>query len=171
MDIFEAIKKRRSIRKFDQSKKVSQAQVEKILDAARWAPSAGNLQSFFIYVVRDQEVKEKLAIAANNQAFVGEASVVFVACADRKQVSYYGERGRTLYCIQDAAIAVQNMWLALTEMGLGAVWVGAFDEKVVSRVLNVSSHHRPVAMLPVGYPAESPRPPRRKMIKEISKKV
>ena len=171
MDVFEAIKKRRSIRKFDQSKKVSKAQVNKILEAAKWAPSAGNLQSIFIYIVRDEKIKEKLYKATTGQLHVMKASVVFVVCADRKQVSYYGERGRSLYCIQDAAIAVQNMWLALTGMGLGAVWVGAFDEKVVSRVLNVSSHHRSVAMLPVGYPAESPRPPRRKMIKEISKKV
>lgn len=171
MKVFEAIKKRRSIRKFDQSKKVTDQQINKLLEAAKWAPSAGNLQSFFIYVVRDQVTKDKLSTTTKYQKFVSEASVMFVICADSKQVSYYGERGRTLYCIQDAAIATQNMWLALTEIGLGAVWVGNINEGKAIEILNLPKHHRPVAMLPIGYPAESPRPPKRKSIKEISKKL
>ncbi len=171
MDVFEAIKKRRSIRRFDQSKKVSKAQVNKILEAAKWAPSAGNLQSIFIYIVRDEKIKEKLYKATTGQLHVMKASVVFVVCADRERISYYGERGRSLYCIQDATIAVQNMWLALTGLGLGAVWVGAFDEEVVSQVLNVSSHHRPVAILPVGYPSESPKAPSRRSVEDFSKRV
>lgn len=171
MQVSKAIKKRRSIRKFDQSKQVTDEQIEKLLEAAKWAPSAGNLQSFFLYVVRQQKIKDQLAEAANSQEFICEASVVFVACADKSQVSYYGERGKILYCIRDATIAIQNIWLALTEMGLGAVWVGAFSEGDISKILDLPKHHRPVAMLPVSYPAESPPAPRRKPITKISKKL
>jgi nitroreductase len=171
MDVFEAIKKRRSIRKFSKSKQVTEEQIEKLLETASWAPSAGNLQSYFFYVVRDQKIKDKLVEAANSQEFIGEASVVFAACADSKQASYYGERGKSLYCIQDATIALVNVWLAATEMGLGGVWVGAFDEEEVSEILGLASYHRPVAILPIGYPAESPSPPSRQPIIKISKRL
>jgi nitroreductase len=171
MKVFEAIKKRRSIRKFNQLKQVSEEQIGKLLDAARWAPTAGNLQSFFIVVVRDQKVKDRLSEAANGQRPVGEASVVLVSCADLDKVSYYGKRGVSLYAIQDATIATQNIWLMLTELGLGAVWIGAFDEDEVAEILELPGNLRPIALLPVGYPAESPSAPRRKSIKEISKKL
>jgi nitroreductase len=171
MDVFEAIKKRRSIRKFNQLKQVSEGQIEKLLEAARWAPTAGNLQSFFFVVVRDRSIKDELAVAANRQSHVAEAAVVFVACADLEQVSYYGGRGRELYAIQDATIATHNVWLMATELGLGGVWVGAFDEGRVAKTLDLSDNLKPVAMLTVGYPAESPSAPVRKSIEEISKKL
>lgn len=172
MDVFEAIKKRRSIRKFDSSKDVDDKQVKKLLEASRWAPTAGNLQSFFVVVVKDQDIKDKLAVAARRQEHVAEAAVVFVCCADlERSASRYGNRGKSLYAIQDATIATQNMWLAATELGLGAVWVGAFDEDEVSEILELEEHLRPVVILPVGYPAEFPSPPSRKSIKEISRKL
>lgn len=172
MKVFEAIKKRRSIRRFDPNKKVTEEQVEKLLEAARWAPSAGNLQSWFFVVVRDQKVKEQLVEATLGQDFIAEAPIVIVSCADlEKSSSRYGKRGSILYAIQDATIATQNLWLAATEMGLGGVWVGAFDEDKVSRTLNLPSHLRPIAILPIGYPAESPSPPPRRAIEEISRKV
>lgn len=171
MDVSEAIKKRRSIRKFDKKKKVSEKQIEKLLEAANWAPSAGNFQSFFIYVVKKQEVKDELMGTTNGQKHVAEASVVFVFCADSKQASYYGERGRSLYSIQDATIACMNVWLTLTEMGLGAVWVGAIDEEKVSKTLKLPEHHRPVAMLPIGYPSNTPKPPKRRGVQELSKRI
>lgn len=172
MEVFEAIKKRRSIRRFNPDKKVPDEQIEKLLEAARWAPSAGNLQSWFFIVVKDQETKERLAETAWNQDFVAQAPVVIVSCADLQRCAFrYGSRGETLYAIQDATIATQNIWLTATEMGLGAVWVGAFDEDGVSRILELPSHLRPIAILPIGYPAESPSPPSRRSLKEISRKV
>lgn len=172
MKVFEAIKKRRSIRKFDPTKKITDQQIEKLLEAARWAPSAGNLQSWYFVVVQDQEVKNQLAEAALGQDFIAQAPVVIVSCANlERSASRYGRRGENLYAIQDATIATQNLWLAATEMGLGAVWIGAFDEDEVSRILNLASHLRPIAILPIGYPAEQPLPPPRRSIKEISRKV
>lgn len=172
MKVFEAIKKRRSIRRFDPNKKVTEEQVEKLLEAARWAPSAGNLQSWFFVVVRDQKVKEQLVKAALGQDFIAEAPIVIVSCADlEKSSSRYGNRGTALYAIQDVTIATQNLWLVATEMELGGVWVGALDEDKVSQILDLPSHLRPIAILPIGYPAESSSPPPRRPIEEISRKV
>lgn len=170
MNVFEAIKTRRSIRVFDSSKKVKDDQIEKLLEAARWAPSAGNLQSRFFVVVKNQKIKTELAEAATFQEFIGEASVVFVICADLERTRQrYGSRGETLYALQDGTIATQNIWLEAVELGLGAVWVGAFDKDKVSQILNLSKNLYPIAILPIGYPAEFPTPPSRRSIKEISK--
>jgi len=171
MDVFKAIKNRRSIRKFDPNKKVTNQQIEKLLEAARWAPSAGNLQSRFFIVVHDQTLKAKLMQASGGQKMVDQAPVVIVSCTDLKRVTYYGSRGRSLYTIQDATIATQNIWLAATAMGLGAVWVGAFNEKKVAKLLDLPSTIRPIAILPIGYPTESPRPPARRPINKISKNL
>jgi len=172
MEVSEAIKKRRSIRRFDPEKEVTDEQIEKLLEAARWAPSAGNLQSWFFVVVRDKKIKNELARAALDQDFISQAPVIIVSCADlERSAGRYGHRGSSLYAFQDATIATQNLWLVATEIGLGAVWVGAFNEDEVSRILNLSSHLHPIAILPVGYPTESPEPPSRRSTKEISRKL
>jgi len=172
MDVLEAIKKRRSIRKFNSLKRVSEEQIEKLLDAARWAPSAGNLQSYFFFVVREQAIKDQLVEAALGQEEVAKASVVFVACADlERSAAKYGRRGRGLFALQDATLATYAMWLTVTEMGLGAVWIGAFEEGEVTSILQLSSSFRPVAMLAVGYPAENPVPPLRRVVSEISREI
>lgn len=172
MKVFEAIKKRRSIRKFDPNKEVTDEQIEKLLEAARWAPSAGNLQSWFFVVVQDQETKEKLVEAAWDQDFIAQAPIVIVSCANlERSSSRYGNRGSTLYAIQDATIATQNICLQATEMGLGTCWIGAFDEEEVSQVLELPENLRPIAILPIGYPVESPSPLPRRSIKDISRIV
>lgn len=169
MQLSEAVKKRRSIRKFS-DKKVSDGQIKKLLKAASWAPSAGNLQSYFLFVVRDQEIKEKLAAASLGQSFVAKASVVFVSCSDLERSAFrYDQRGKDLYALQDATLAIYNLWLAAVNMELGAVWVGAFDEEKISQILNLPPNLKPIAILPVGYPVESPSPPPRKKIEEISR--
>ena len=170
MEVFEAIKKRRSTRRFDASKQVSDEQIQKILEAGRLAPSAHNLQDWFFIVVKDQDKKDKLVEAAAGQSFVGEASIVIVVCADLRLADRHSTRhGEDFYLIQDAAIATTQMWLVVTNLGLGACWVGAFDEERVKQVLNLEDHLRPVALLPIGYPAEFPSPTPRRKIKEISK--
>jgi len=167
MDVFEAIKGRRSVRAYT-DEDVPEEAVEKILDAARWAPSAGNLQSWEFVVVRDPEAKRRLAEAAWGQRFVARAPVVIVVCANQKRSARgYGERGASLYCIQDSAAATQNMLLAAYALGLGACWVGAFDERRVAEVINAPSGVRPVAIIPVGRPAERPRPPPRMPLEKV----
>jgi nitroreductase len=155
MELSEAIKGRRSVRAFKQ-RDVPEKTVEKLIDAARHAPSAGNIQPWEFVVVRNLGVKRKLARAALNQAFVEEAPVVIVVCANEKCSSMgYGYRGKTLYCIQDTAAATQNILLTAYSLGLGACWIGAFNEDEAKRALNAPEGIRPVAIIPVGYPDET----------------
>jgi nitroreductase len=155
-DVFEAVKGRRSIRSFKRYS-VSDEHVKRLIDAARWAPSAGNIQPWEFVIVRKSEVKRKLAGAALEQSFIEEASVVIVVCANETRSSEgYGIRGKTLYCIQDTAAATQNILLAAYSLGLGTCWVGAFREEETRDTLKVPRGIRPVAIIPVGYPAESP---------------
>jgi len=167
MEVLEAIRKRRSIRSF-KSVDVPEDVVEKLIDAARWAPSAGNIQPWEFVIVRGSETKRKLATAALNQTFISEASVVIVVCANRDRSSRgYGSRGETLYCIQDTAAATQNILLTATALGLGSCWVGAFNEEEVRKVIKAPREIRPVAIIPIGYPAESPAPRPRRPLNEV----
>lgn len=167
MEVFEAIKGRRSIRAF-KAADVPAETVEKLIDAARWAPSAGNIQPWEFIVVRNREIKRKLAKAALGQSFIEEAPVVIVVCADEERSARgYGVRGRTLYCIQDTAAAIQNIHLAAYALGLGTCWVGAFREDEAREALKIPEGIRPVALIPVGYPAETPSPRGRRPLKQI----
>jgi len=167
MEVFEAIKKRRSIRAYKNTD-IPEETVEKLIEAARWAPSAGNIQPWEFIIVRNKETKRRLAEAALNQTFIEEAPVVIVVCADYRRSSMgYGSRGATLYCIQDTAAAIQNIHLAAIAMGLGTCWVGAFREEPVKKLLKIPDGVRPVAIIPVGYPAEQPNPRPRRQLNEI----
>ena len=153
MDFFQLINERASIRSY-KDRAISDEQLEKLLEASRSAPSAGNLQAYEILVVKDEEEKKELAQAAQDQNFVAQAPVVLVFLQDRERSkSRYGERGE-LYSLQDATIAVAYMQLAAVEMNLGSCWVGAFDEDQVAQSLQLEK--RPIALLPIGYPANHP---------------
>jgi len=160
MAILKTIKERRSIREF-QKKEIPKKIIEKLIEALIWAPSAGNLQSRKFYFVFNQEIKEKLAVAALGQDFIAQAPLVVVGCTDEKISWRYAERGKNLYSICDVSASIQNMMLLAHEEGLGTCWVGAFDEKEVSKILNLPENLHPIAIIPVGYPAEKPSPPPR----------
>ena len=153
MDVADAIEGRTSIRVF-KDEPIDDETVQEALRLANLAPSAGNLQARDFIVVRNHRTKKLLMKAALGQDFVEAAPVVVVFCANLERIAHYGERGRRLYCLQDVAAAVQNAMLYLHSKGLGSVWVGAFDEDQAAAALNLPSHVRPVAMLPIGYPAE-----------------
>ena len=109
MDLWEAIKERRSIRRYVQGRDVPAETVEQLLQAAIAAPSAGNRQPWHFVVVRDSETKQGLAEAAG-QRFVAQAPVVIVVCANpARSASRYGQRGSELYCLQDTAAATENI--------------------------------------------------------------
>ncbi|SMB99861.1 SagB-type dehydrogenase domain-containing protein [Thermanaeromonas toyohensis ToBE] len=168
-DVLSAIKERRSIRRFKPDP-VPEDILNTLLEAACAAPSAGNVQPWLFYRVHRAEIKEALAQAALGQKFVAQAPVVIVVCADLdRAAAAYGERGRTLYCLQDTAAAITNLMLAATNFGLGTCWVGAFDEAAASRILQLPPHVRPVAMIPLGYPAHSPSPTSRRRLNEVVK--
>lgn len=167
MDVLEAIRGRRSIRAF-QKRDIPSEIVDKIIDAARWAPSAGNIQPWEFIILRKPETKRMLAEAALGQTFIEEAPVVIVVCANENRSSQgYGVRGKTLYCLQDTAAAIQNIHLAAYALGLGTCWVGAFREEEARKILKIPGGIRPVAIIPVGYPAGKPMPRSRRPISQI----
>jgi len=167
LNLFEAIKLRRSVRDFTREE-VSEEEAGRLLEAARWAPSAGNIQPWEFVVVRECERKRRLAEAALDQSFIEEAPVVIVVCADENRSGLgYGSRGVDLYCIQDTAAAVENMLLAACALGLGACWVGAFHEGEVKEALNLPRGIRPLAIIPVGRPAGRTHTPYKRSVNEI----
>jgi nitroreductase len=166
MELEDAIMNRRSIRRFKKDD-VPQETVERLLELASAAPSAGNLQARDFIVVREEKLKKELMAASLNQKFVYEAPVSIVVTANMDRTEHYGHRGRSLYCIQDSAAAIQNLLLAVHAEGLGAVWVGAFKEEMVSESLNLPKHARPIAIIPIGHPDEAPMPRRRIPLTEL----
>lgn len=161
MDLFKAIYGRSSIRSF-RSNLVPEEDLMRILECAIQAPSAGNLQPWEFVVVKNGDTKGELADAAYGQDFISEAPIVIVVCANKRTSSLrYGNRGESLYCIQDTAAATYGLMLAAYALGYGTCWVGAFSEERVSQVLNLPEHVRPVAIVPIGVPAEEPFKPGR----------
>jgi nitroreductase len=163
MNVHEAIAARRSIRSY-QDKPVEEAKLMRILEAARKAPSARNRQEWKFCLVRDKETRQKLMVAAKNQAFVGEAPVVIAACAvDTEAVMACGQLAYPI----DVAIAVDHMTLIAVEEGLGTCWVGAFLEDQVKQVLGIPANVRVVQLLALGYPKSAPEAKPRKALNEI----
>lgn len=166
MQFFEVIGRRRSVRAYS-SKPIEEEKLKRIFAAANLAPSAGNLQAYQVHVFHQRDKKEELARAAFDQTFIVQAPVCMVFCADPPRSAVkYGKRGEELYCVQDATIAGTFAMLAAVEMALATVWVGAFDEGTVRKIIGVESL-RPVAILAVGYPAEEPEATPRRPIEEI----
>lgn len=117
----------------------------------RTAPSAGNLQAYQIYVVKDVQVRKNLAAAALGQTFIAGAPVVLVFMAlPQTSAKRYGDRGVSLYAIQDATIACTYAILAAA-LGLSSTWVGAFRENEIQQVLGSGVDELPVALLPLGF--------------------
>lgn len=166
MEFFEVLKKRRSIREFE-DREIEEEKLRQILEVARSAPSAGNLQAYQIFVVKDLATKKDLAKAALGQDFIFQAPVVLVFVTHPERSAKYGQRGKNLYCLQDATIAATFAWLAAVDLGLTGVWVGAFEDSEVKKVLKIQKDWQPVAILPFGYPAESPSSTSRRALKDI----
>jgi nitroreductase len=156
MDVFEAIAKRRSIRKY-QERDVDDKLIGVLLWAAAQAPSAGNLQDWRFIVIRDKKTKELLYNAALRQDHIKEAPVLIVVCSDLEVLSLrYGKRGEIVYSLLDCGAAIENLLLAATALNLATCWISAFDEEDVKNILRLPDFVRPVAIITVGYPAEKP---------------
>ncbi|MGQ9524284.1 MAG: nitroreductase family protein [Armatimonadota bacterium] len=169
MELFEVFSVRRSVRAY-QPRPVEEDKLVRILEAANSAPSAGNRQAYGIVVVRDPDARRRLMDAAWGQEFIAQAPVALVFCADPTRNSdRYGRRGESLYALQDATIACTYAMLAATNLGLATVWVGAFSDDMVAQVVGVVPPVRPVAILPIGYPAESPGAAPRRDLSDLVK--
>ena len=141
----------------------------KLLEAGQTAPTAGNIQPWKFFVVRNREKQAKLSDAALGQTWILSAPIIIVVCADLKRSSSsYGQRGKELYALQDTAAAIQNILLTATANGLAGCWVGAFREELAAQVLGVDHKSmRPVALLPIGYPAKTTTAPQKRTLDEI----
>jgi len=179
MEVLEAIKTRRSIRKY-KAAPVDDKTIQLVLEAARWAPSWKNTQCWRFIVVRDSDIKAELAQALGKVSdapnpstdAVRNAPVVIVACAELGKSGYdKGElatdKGDYWYMF-DVALAMQNLTLAAHSLGLGTVHVGLFDAEKVASILEVPQGFRVVAMTPLGYPNQEPKTrPRRELSQTV----
>ncbi len=152
MDFFDVLRARRSVRTFS-SRPIEAEKLQRILEAANSAPSAGNQQSYEIYTVQPVKKRAALSQAAGAQGFVLGAPLSLVFCAHPARAAEYGERGERLFAVQDATIACAFAMLAAAAQGVGSVWTGAFDPAAVRRVLGAPEDLLPVAILPLGYAA------------------
>lgn len=167
MDIFNCIFGRRSIRKF-RTEPVEWLKVGRLLEAGLAAPTAGNLHDVRFLVVTDDDKRREIAHYCMDQLWMASAPIFIVVNSTfQKTQRFYGVRGERLYSVQSAAAAAQNILLAAHELGLGACWVGAFDEDSISDVLGIPGHTRVQAVIPVGYADEMPPMPPKAHLHEM----
>jgi nitroreductase len=156
MDAMECISTRRSIRRFLNIPADFETIIT-IVEAGSLAPSSGNVQDWKFLVVDNKELMKKICEHSLSQECIHNAAFLVVLCSDPEQTElHYGLRGARLYTIQNCAAAAQNMLLAAHAIGLGGVWVGAFDEEKMRELLDIPKTARPQAILAFGYPGEIP---------------
>ncbi|MEM3641100.1 MAG: nitroreductase family protein [Candidatus Bathyarchaeia archaeon] len=194
-NIYSALRNRRSIRKYLQ-KDIPKSVLKRVLDAARWAPSAHNTQPWRFIIINDSTVKMNLAeamasewnkdlikngfspderenlVRASVKTFTNSPALI-VACLTMENMDKYPDKRRQnaeyLMGVQSVAAAIQNLLLAAHAEGLGACWFCAplFCQHTVKEVLKLPENIEPQALITIGYPAETPKTPRRKPLKSI----
>jgi len=163
MNLYEVIKSRYSVRSY-LDRPVEQEKLDRILDAARLAPSGSNRQPWKFVVVRDTETRKKLVPACSNQEFVGQAPVVIAGVGlmpDR--IMSCGVPGDPV----DVAIALEHVALAATAEGLGTCWIGSFHQDQIRTLLGIPANAKVIEVMTLGYPADHPQPKTRKPMKEL----
>ncbi len=167
------IKKRRSIRRF-QNRSVEPEKLVEIFEAAKMAPSWGNLQCWELVVVQDQEDKKTIAglLTKKNPATkcTESAPVVIAVCGNPLRSGYYNDQQVTRYqhwFMYDLGLVSQNICLKGAELGLGSVIVGSFDHQAAEELLKIPSGYELVALIPMGYPDHAPSAPRRREITDF----
>ena len=173
MEVMEAIKTRRSVRKYKPTP-VKKEDLDLVLEAARWAPSWANTQCWRFIIVRDPDMKAKLSATLTTwnpaATAVREAPVLIVLCAEVGKSGMYKGEATTAkgdWHMFDAALAMQNLVLAAHSLGLGTVYVGALDDTKAAEILGVPEGFVLVAMTPLGYPEGEPKTPPRKELSDL----
>ncbi|MFH1439990.1 MAG: nitroreductase family protein [Candidatus Woesearchaeota archaeon] len=167
METLDCIYTRRSIRKYKDIP-VEWELVGRVVEAASFAPTAGNIQDYRFIVVWDEDKRKQIAQACLQQYWMESAPVHIVACAERaKAKQFYGIRGERLYTIQNVAAAMENMLLAAHNFGLGACWVGAFDEAMIKRICGIPDYARAHAIMTLGHPDEVPPQPQKYKLENL----
>ncbi len=163
MDLFEAISRRYSVRAY-RSDPVEEEKLRRVLEAARLAPTAANRQAFQILVIPTAGREEELGRIYGASWFT-QAPLVLGVCTF-PQKAWTRKDGKN-YADVDAAIVMDHIILAATALGLGTCWVAAFDPVAAREVLGLPPEVEPVVFTPLGYPADSPKPKKRKELSEL----
>jgi nitroreductase len=167
MDIDKCLRERRSVRSY-LDKNVSAEKINELLEAARYAPSSGNIQNWSFIIIRDKKIKMELAEVALKQYWMVDAPVLIVVCNKVEKIrKFYGIRGELMYSIQNCAAASQNILLKAYSLGLSTCWIGAFDEDAVGRILGLPEDVKAEAMISVGYSDEKEEMPIRNELEDI----
>ena len=167
-DFFETVRNRHSVRKFQSDRPIEQEKLHAILEMSCAAPSAGDLQAYKVIVVHNEDKRKQLQNASQDQSFISEAPTCLVFCCEPdRSAEKYGERGRSLYAVQDATIAASYAQLAIVAAGMASTWVGDFNEDQVRSTLDLEPQFKPVALLSIGYPAELPELSPRRRLDEV----
>jgi len=162
MDVSRAISQRYSCRHYE-DKPIEEKKLEAVLEAARQAPSAKNLQDWRFVVVTDREMRKKLAAAANGQTFLEDAGAIIVACTVSNHVMRCGQAIGPI----DVSIALEHMCLQATELGLATCWIGSFYPDKVKPLVGIPADVNIIELLAVGYPSDEPKAHRREPIESI----
>ena len=162
MAVLEVIRKRYSCRAY-QEKNIEQEKLSQILEAARLAPSAKNMQDWRFVVVTDREKKHKLAEAANNQAFIEKAGAIIIACSVSSEVMRCGQAVGPI----DVAIALEHICLQAAQLGLATCWIGSFYPDKVRPITGVPEDVAIIELMALGYPADKQKEPKREPIGKI----
>jgi nitroreductase len=161
MDVLEAIKQRRSIRQFTEQA-IERDLLEQILDAARWAPTAGNQQRWRFIVVTDPTVKEMVRKVSPG-IFATPAAFIVICAEMPPDARDWDERTY----LADCSIAAQNIMLAAYALGLGTCIALSYARPAVQEILDIPDQVKPELVVTLGYPAEDPSPPPRLPLSQI----
>jgi nitroreductase len=157
MDFDEVVRKRKMIREYQQDSQIPTEIINKLLKNAHRSPSAGHTQVQEYIVVIDPITKKKLCQASLGQSQVEDASVLIIVCANTsRSVIRYGKRGTDFYSIIDGAFASMIILLSAINEGIGASFIGAFEDNRIVKILGLPVHVKPIGIIALGYPAEKP---------------
>ena len=164
MEVFDDIKKRRSIR-FYTDEAIDEDRLKKLVEAAIWAPSAGNIHAWNIVIVQRKEDIEQLE--AVSPGVLGNLTTLMILCTDKeKAYGRGGEVGRDVLSRMDIAIAAQNICLEATELGLGSCIIRSFNQNAVAELLDLPENIMPELLVSLGYPRRIPNPPSRRRVED-----
>ena len=163
MNFEDVIRNRYSVRAYREDP-VPEEDLEAVLEAARLAPTACNLQAFRLIVIHTEGRKEELGRIYSREWFA-QAPIVIAACGLPEENWSRGD-GKN-YVDVDTAIVMDHLILAAASRGLGTCWIGAFDPDAAREVLNLPPNIEPIVLTPLGYPADETRPKKRKALDEL----
>ena len=162
MNVSQAIRKRYSCRAY-QEKPIEKEKLDELLESARLAPSAKNLQDWRFVVVTDKEIKSQVARATNRPQVFEKAGAIIAACSNSDEVMRCGQAIGPI----DVSIALEHIALQATELGLGTCWIGSFETEKVRSILGIPADINIIELMTVGYPADKPKTPNREPMKKI----